>query len=234
VSSGRHRERHLYGDRDPVLETSKLPNSAGDRWFESISLQRRVNKLSVPLGSAPADRVSRLEPLHLSLSRSSPWPGTDGSNPPPSSRESANFRFLSRRALTCLSAAQHYRADAHHGSFPLSGSDIGLQIPLGFMLVRSFHAAADNLGKSETEPNGRLRQPARPSMREQSQFSGPRAGWNRSKRLNISRTSPGFSWCRSSALGLLPDRHCAGQHRERPEADRERPEHRHQALDFDH
>jgi hypothetical protein len=35
-------ERHLYGDRDPVLETSKLPNSAGNRWFESISLQRRV------------------------------------------------------------------------------------------------------------------------------------------------------------------------------------------------
>src|SRR5271169_4286267 len=32
-------ERHLYGDRDPVRETSKLPNSAGDRWFESISLQ---------------------------------------------------------------------------------------------------------------------------------------------------------------------------------------------------
>src|SRR5271169_2826977 len=36
-------ERHLYGDRDPVLETSKLPNSAGDRWFESISLQQRVS-----------------------------------------------------------------------------------------------------------------------------------------------------------------------------------------------
>ena len=33
-------ERHLYGDRDPVLETSKLPNSAGDRRFESISLER--------------------------------------------------------------------------------------------------------------------------------------------------------------------------------------------------
>jgi hypothetical protein len=43
--------------------------------------------------------------------------GTGSSNPVPSSRESANFRFLSRRALTCLSAAQHYRADAHHGSF---------------------------------------------------------------------------------------------------------------------
>jgi hypothetical protein len=37
------------GDRDPVLETSKLPNSAGDRRFESISLQQRVNKLSFPL-----------------------------------------------------------------------------------------------------------------------------------------------------------------------------------------
>jgi hypothetical protein len=72
--------------------------------------------------------------------------GTESSNPIPSSRESANFRFLSRRALTCLSAAQHYHADAHHGSFPLSGSDIGLQIPLGFMQVRSFRAAADNLG----------------------------------------------------------------------------------------
>jgi hypothetical protein len=35
-------ERHLYGDRDPVLETSKLPNSSGDCRFESISLQRRV------------------------------------------------------------------------------------------------------------------------------------------------------------------------------------------------
>ena len=44
--------------------------------------------------------------------------------PFPPSRESANFRFLRRRALTCLSAAQHYRADAHHGSFPLSGSQI--------------------------------------------------------------------------------------------------------------
>ena len=31
------------------LETSKLPNSAGDRRFESISLQQRVCKLSVPL-----------------------------------------------------------------------------------------------------------------------------------------------------------------------------------------
>jgi hypothetical protein len=30
--------------------------------------------------------------------------------------------------------------------------------------------------------------------------NAPRAGWNRSRRLNISRTSPGFSWCRSSAL----------------------------------
>jgi hypothetical protein len=75
------------------------------------------------------------------------WRGTEGSNPSPSSRESANFRFLRRKALPCLSAAQHYRADAHHGSFPLSGSDIGLQIPLGFMQVLSFRAAADNLGK---------------------------------------------------------------------------------------
>jgi len=50
--------------------------------------------------------------------------GTEGSNPASSSRESANFRFLRRTALTCLSAAQHYRADAHHGSFPLSGSQI--------------------------------------------------------------------------------------------------------------
>jgi hypothetical protein len=49
-------ERHLYGDRDPVLETSKLPDSAGDRWFESISLQRRVNKLSVPLKTTPVVR----------------------------------------------------------------------------------------------------------------------------------------------------------------------------------
>jgi hypothetical protein len=41
-------EPHLYGDRDPVLETSKLPNSAGDRWFESISLLQRVCEPSVP------------------------------------------------------------------------------------------------------------------------------------------------------------------------------------------
>ena len=54
--------------------------------------------------------------------------------------------------------------------------DIGLQISLGFMQVRSFRAAADNLGKSETEPNGRLRQPARPSMREQSQLGGTKGG----------------------------------------------------------
>ena len=38
-------ERHLYGDRDPVLETSKLPNSAGDRRFESISLRQSVRLL---------------------------------------------------------------------------------------------------------------------------------------------------------------------------------------------
>jgi hypothetical protein len=44
-------ERHLYGDRDPVLETSKLPNSAGDRWFESISLQRRVWFYSAIVGT---------------------------------------------------------------------------------------------------------------------------------------------------------------------------------------
>ena len=49
-------ERHLYGDRDPVLETSKLPNSAGDRWFESIFLQPRViNELS-PGGTAIVPR----------------------------------------------------------------------------------------------------------------------------------------------------------------------------------
>jgi hypothetical protein len=30
----------ICGDRDLVLETSKLPNSAGDRRFESVSLQR--------------------------------------------------------------------------------------------------------------------------------------------------------------------------------------------------
>jgi hypothetical protein len=49
-------ERHLYGDRDPVLETSKLPNSAGDRRFGSISLQREVRcepAAHPPKGSRP-------------------------------------------------------------------------------------------------------------------------------------------------------------------------------------
>jgi hypothetical protein len=35
-------------------------------------------------------------------------------------------------------AARHYRADEHHGSFQLSGLDIGLQIPLNRMFSRSF------------------------------------------------------------------------------------------------
>ena len=43
-------------------------------------------------------------------------------------------------------AAWHYRADLHHGSFQLSGLDLGVQIPLGLMMARSFrgdHAGAD-------------------------------------------------------------------------------------------
>ena len=96
------------------------------------------------------------------------------------------------------------RADAQHGSFPLSGSDIGLQIPLGFMQVRSFRAGADNLGKSETEPNGRLRQPARPSMREQSRLSAPRAGWNRSKRFNMMPEPTGAKRTTTTLAGARP------------------------------
>jgi hypothetical protein len=43
VSSGRHRGTSSYRRPGPFLETSKLPNSAGDRGFESISLQGRVH-----------------------------------------------------------------------------------------------------------------------------------------------------------------------------------------------
>ena len=43
VSSGRHRGTVIFtATETPVLETSKLPNSAGDRRFESISLYQRV------------------------------------------------------------------------------------------------------------------------------------------------------------------------------------------------
>ena len=43
-------------------------------------------------------------------------------------------------------AARRYRADSHHGSFHLSGLDIGVQIPMGRMFTRSFrgdHAGAE-------------------------------------------------------------------------------------------
>ena len=43
-------------------------------------------------------------------------------------------------------AARHYRADEHHGSFQLSGLDIGIQIPISRMFGRSFrgdHAGAE-------------------------------------------------------------------------------------------
>jgi class 3 adenylate cyclase/tetratricopeptide (TPR) repeat protein len=42
--------------------------------------------------------------------------------------------------------ARHYRADEHHGSFQLSGLDIGIQIPISRMFARSFrgdHAGAE-------------------------------------------------------------------------------------------
>jgi len=45
-------------------------------------------------------------------------------------------------------AARHYRADEHHGSFQLSGLDIGVHIPLGFMQARSFRG--DRTGAQES------------------------------------------------------------------------------------
>jgi hypothetical protein len=57
-------------------------------------------------------------------------------------------------------AVRHYRTDAHHGSFQLSGLDIGVQIPMGFMHARSFlgdHSGAeermrDTLCLAEAQP----------------------------------------------------------------------------------
>src|ERR1700731_1659404 len=72
------------------LKTAAL--LTGDRWFESCSLQRGVmcepdflvSALRRPYPSQPTVRQGR--------QRSSPWRGTDGSNPSPSSGESANLR----------------------------------------------------------------------------------------------------------------------------------------------
>jgi tetratricopeptide (TPR) repeat protein len=53
---------------------------------------------------------------------------------------------LALQERSVAEAARHYRADAHHGSFELSGLDIGIQIPLGLMQARSFlgdYAGAD-------------------------------------------------------------------------------------------
>jgi hypothetical protein len=120
--------RDIYGDGVNVagrLERVRCRLPAGGRWIRTIG--PATEKL--PSG-APCGFRARLHQLGEALIPR----GTKSSNPSPSSRESANFRFLSRRALTCLSAAQHYRADAHHGSFPLSGplmnvrwSDIGFE-----------------------------------------------------------------------------------------------------------
>jgi hypothetical protein len=66
-------ERHLYGDRDPVLETSKLPNSAGDRWFESNSLQRdREHNLRFSTGKAWR-RAHRGDLPHFDYSMCDDW-----------------------------------------------------------------------------------------------------------------------------------------------------------------
>src|SRR5215471_890701 len=46
-----------------------------------------------------------------------------------------------------VEAARHYRADEHHGSFRLSGLDIGLQIPINRMFSRSFRG--DPIGAEE-------------------------------------------------------------------------------------
>ena len=67
------------------------------------------------------------------------------------------FAALERSAAD---AALHYRADAHHGSFQLSGLDIGAQMPMGRMFARSFqgdHAGAeecmnDALRLAEAQP----------------------------------------------------------------------------------
>jgi hypothetical protein len=45
---------------------------------------------------------------------------------------------LAAMERSVVAAARHYRADEHHGSFLLSGLDIGVQIPLSFMVARSF------------------------------------------------------------------------------------------------
>jgi predicted ATPase len=53
------------------------------------------------------------------------------------------FAALERSAAE---AARHYRADEHHGSFQLSGLDIGVHIPLARMFARSWggdHAGAE-------------------------------------------------------------------------------------------
>ena len=57
-------------------------------------------------------------------------------------------------------AARHYLADTHHESFQLSGLDIGVQIPMGFIFARSWrgdHAGAeehmrDTLRLAEAQP----------------------------------------------------------------------------------
>jgi class 3 adenylate cyclase/tetratricopeptide (TPR) repeat protein len=54
------------------------------------------------------------------------------------------FAALERSAAE---AARHYRADEHHGSFQLSGLDIGVHIPLARMFARSW--AGDRAGAEE-------------------------------------------------------------------------------------
>jgi predicted ATPase len=54
------------------------------------------------------------------------------------------FAALERSAAE---AARHYRADEHHGSFRLSGLDIGVHIPLARMFARSW--GGDRAGAEE-------------------------------------------------------------------------------------
>ena len=92
------------------------PGGAGERRFADSALEGTGFEPSVPrdttnlsmsplLGSPPTEKSER---RRTDIRSVGPFPrGTDGSNPVPSSAESANHRFLSsRQAITCAGTYQ--------------------------------------------------------------------------------------------------------------------------------